>query len=104
VDGTTFLPIEREYYDLNGTLWKKERWEHVTVIDGVPTPVQINMQDVQANTTSSITFTKIRYDANVPTDMMTPDALPQAASAPLWKTLGVVKPGGNAKPAAKRGN
>lgn len=104
VDGTTFLPIEREYYDLNGTLWKKERWEHITVIDGVPTPVQINMQDVQANTTSSITFTEIRYDANVPTDMITPDALPQAASAPVWKTLGVVKPGGDAKPAAKRGN
>ncbi len=87
VDAKTFLPIEREYYDLNGALWKKERWEHVTVIDGVATPVQITMQDVQANTTSSITFTEIRYNANIPPEMITPEALPRAASAPVWKTL-----------------
>jgi len=101
VDGRTFLPIEREYYDLNGTLWKKERWEHITVIDGAPTPVQITMQDVQGNTTSSITFTEIRYDADVPDSMITPDALPQAANAPVWKTLGP-KRGANGKAAAKQ--
>jgi outer membrane lipoprotein-sorting protein len=92
VDGKTFLPIDREYYDLNGLLWKKEHWNHITVIDGIPTPAQISMRDVQANTTSSISFSELRYDANVPTSLIEPSALPQAADSPLWTTLGMKAP------------
>ncbi len=88
VDGTNYLPIEREYYDRNGQLWKKERWDHITVIDGVPVPAAVTMEDVQAKTTTSVSLERIRFDPPIPDSLMTPEGMRGAADSPLWKSLG----------------
>lgn len=87
VDASTFLPIERRYYDVAGQLWKVQRWEQPAVIDGVNTSLSMKIGDVQAKTHSDLAITNLRYDAVVPDALFTAEGLTTAAGAPLWKSL-----------------
>ena len=82
----TFLPLQRDYYDPANVLWKTERFEDRTVIDGVPTTLRIIMEDKQEGTSSELRVSNVRYDAKVPDDLFDPKDLPKATSHPLWHT------------------
>ena len=47
VNADTFLPLQRDYYDPAGELWKTELFEDVSIINGVPTPLRITMKDLK---------------------------------------------------------
>lgn len=80
----SFLPLERDDYDAADALWKVERFEDITVIGGVPTPLAIVMEDKQAGTSSELRVSSVRYDAQVPDGLFDPANLPKAADHPLW--------------------
>jgi outer membrane lipoprotein-sorting protein len=87
VDKTTLLPMQRDYYDPAGTLWKTETFE-VATIDGVPTPIRIVMKDLQANTSTVQQIDNVRYDVEIPDALFDPVRLRIAADSPVWQSYG----------------
>lgn len=84
----TGLFIERDYYDHNDKLYKKERFEKVTTIDHVPTITRIVMEDVQQGTSSEIEVNSVLYNKLAPTELFDPDQISRAADSVLWKNVG----------------
>jgi uncharacterized protein len=83
VSKDSLLPVQREYYDATGTLWKTETFEEAT-IDGVPTPILIQMKDLQGKSTTGLRVSEVRYNVAVPDALFDPATLPTAASSPAW--------------------
>jgi hypothetical protein len=80
----SMLPVQRDYYDVAGTLWKRKLFEEDT-IDGVPTPIRMQMQDVQNKSRTELRISAVRYDAQIPDAVFDPLKLSTVASAPLWQ-------------------
>jgi hypothetical protein len=87
VNADTSLPIERKFYDAANELWKVERFQGVSTVNGVPTVITTSMDDVQAKSVSTITVTDLQYGATIPDALLEPDGLPQAANSPIWASL-----------------
>src|SRR5215510_7677131 len=77
VDKGTLLPVQRDYYDPAGTLWKTETFE-VETIDGVPTPIRIEMKDLQGKTSTVQQIDNVKYDVTLPDAFFDPLKLPVA--------------------------
>ena len=82
---SSMLPLERDYYDPTGMLWKKELFDSATMVDGTPTILHVQMKDLEGNTSSDLNVTQIKYDVNVPDALLEPQSLPKLADDPLWK-------------------
>jgi outer membrane lipoprotein-sorting protein len=87
VSKKTHLPLERNYYDINGKLWKRETFEQATIINGIPTPLRIRMRDVQNESESLFAVSEVRFDLDIPKDLFNPKMLPKAAESPFWENL-----------------
>src|SRR5579871_4753510 len=87
-DGVRAYPIERDFYDAAGQLWKVEGFEQITDIDGVPTVLRMRMQDRLQQGSTVIDVSGVRYGADVPDSLFEPGALPDTAAAPIWQGLG----------------
>jgi len=87
VAADSHLPIERQYFDPAGALWKVERWEGLSTINGVPTALKVSMDDTQAKSRSTLTVTDLRYGADVPEALFQPANLPTAINSPVWSAL-----------------
>jgi hypothetical protein len=85
VDKATLLPVQRDYYDPAGTLWKTETFE-VETIDGAPTPIRIVMTDLQGKTSTEQRISNVSYDVNIPDELFDPVRLRVAADSPIWQT------------------
>ncbi|HKA52237.1 MAG TPA: outer membrane lipoprotein-sorting protein [Candidatus Binatia bacterium] len=85
VAADSLLPLQRDYYDGAGELWKTEHFEQVSVIDGVPTPLHITMEDVQGKSSTELNVSEVRYDVDIPDAVFAPDRLPQIVAHPLWQ-------------------
>lgn len=79
------LPLQRDYYDRAGQLWKTELFDQVVVIDGVPTPLRIRMRDVQENRETELRMSEVRYDIDLSNTLFEPERLPEVATLPLWR-------------------
>ena len=88
IDAETAMPIMREIYDPANQLWKRQRWEAPTVVDGVPVPSAVSMEDVQAKSRSDLRMTGADFDAKLPDSLFVPDQLPAAGAAAIWNTVG----------------
>jgi Outer membrane lipoprotein-sorting protein len=82
----TGLPVERDYYDLPGKLYKSERYEHIVTIQNVPTITKIVMTDVQMDRSSEIDVTSVKYNKEAPPSLFNPNNLPSAAANQFWKS------------------
>lgn len=85
VAADSLLPLRREYYDRAGQLRKTEVFAQVTVIDGVPTPLWIRMQDLQQGTTTELQLKEVRFDVDLPDTLFQPQRLREVATSPLWR-------------------
>ena len=85
VSKDSMLPVQRDYYDAAGTLWKTELLEEET-IDGVPTPIRMQMKDLQAKSNTELRVRDVRYDVEVPDALFDPVKLSTAASSPVWQS------------------
>ena len=81
----TDLPVERDYYDLDGKLFKTERFEKIWKIDKIPTIMKIVIKDVQSGGSSEIDVSIVKYDKQAPLGLFDPKRLPDAASDTFWK-------------------
>jgi outer membrane lipoprotein-sorting protein len=84
VSKDSLLPVQRDYYDVAGTLWKTEVFEEET-IDGVPTPIRIQMKDLQGKSSTELRVSDVRYNVEVPDALFDPVKLSAAASSPVWQ-------------------
>jgi outer membrane lipoprotein-sorting protein len=78
VSKENFLPLERDLYDVTGTLWKTQFFEEVTVINNIPPPLRIVMRDVQAKTSTGYKVSEVCYGAGLPDEIFQPKGLPNA--------------------------
>jgi outer membrane lipoprotein-sorting protein len=85
VSADSLLPIQRDFYDRAGRLWKNEYFEQVAVIDGKPAPLRIRMHDVQQNTTTQLTVSNVRTDVELPDELFDPEHLQQAVELQVWQ-------------------
>jgi outer membrane lipoprotein-sorting protein len=85
VSADSLLPLQRNYYDRAGRLWKTTVFDQVTVVDGVPTPLQIRMLDKQQNTSTEFQVSEVHYDVDVPDALFDPQRLAQAVTSSLWQ-------------------
>ena len=85
VSKDSMLPVQRDYYDVAGTLWKSEVFEEEK-IDGVPTPIRIQMKDLLSKSSTELHMNDIRYNVEVPDALFDPVNLPTAANSPVWQS------------------
>ena len=85
VSTDTGLPVERDYYDRHGKLYKSEHFEKITTIDNVPTIMKIVMYDRQQGGSSEIDVSSVKYDKQAPAELFDPKQLPNAANDSLWQ-------------------
>jgi hypothetical protein len=87
VNPRSMLPIERSYYDSTNALWKTERFEQVTTIDGIATPVRLLMEDQQTRGHTHIVMDAVRYDVDLADTLFDPAKLRDAMSSDVWRKL-----------------
>jgi hypothetical protein len=87
VSKDTRLPLERDYYDARGNLWKAETFEKVTVVNGIATPLRVVMKDVQNESQSVFDVTHVHYDVDIPADLFNPAGLSRTAESAFWDTM-----------------
>jgi hypothetical protein len=90
VAADTFLPLQRDYYDPRGDLWKTELFEDVSVINGVPTPLRIKMKDVESDNSTEFYLSQVEYDKIVPDSLFEPKELLQASTRECWQGYSLV--------------
>jgi len=88
---STMLPIKRDYYDPTGRLWKKETFDSVSTIDGMPTVLHVQMKDLEANTSSDLSITQVKYDVEIPDTLFDPQSLPRLTDNAQWQSGGTDK-------------
>jgi len=84
VDAGTLLPLERSYYDPAGVLWKVERFEDVTVIDGQPVATHVTMEDRHTKQSSELVVEALEFGVDLPDALFQPRNLRSAIDSPLW--------------------
>ncbi|RMG39342.1 MAG: outer membrane lipoprotein-sorting protein [Candidatus Dadabacteria bacterium] len=62
----TFIPVKTEYYDKSGKLYRKYQALKVETIDGYPTVVQAEMQDLAAGGKTTLSYMQVKYNLNLP--------------------------------------
>ena len=95
VDTESLLPLERNLYDRAGRLWKRIVFDHVTPINGIPTPLRIRMVDVQQEGSTELLMSGVRYDVELPDELFDPAGLPQVIASPLWDPFSTPSPEDN---------
>jgi hypothetical protein len=83
VAADSFLPLQRDYYDTAGRLWKTELFKEVVTINHVPTPLLIRMKNRDGASTD-FKVTKVEYDVKIPDALFDPNLLPKVINSPLW--------------------
>lgn len=71
----SFLPLERNMYDINDVLWKRQFFEEITIINKIPTPLDVRMVDVQTGTSTAYKVDDVCYGAVIPTEIFEPKNL-----------------------------
>jgi len=87
VAADSFLPLQRDYYDTGGRLWKTELFKEVVTINNVPTPLLIQMKDRDGFSTD-LKVTEVKYDVEIPDELFNPNLLSKAVDSPLWQGYG----------------
>lgn len=78
------LPLERDDYDAANALWRKQVYEDVATVDGVPTPMHVRVDDVQTRDWTDYKLDDLHYDVQVPDGVFDPEKLPDVVKRPLW--------------------
>lgn len=65
IDKDTFLPRKAEYYDKNGKLYRRVEATKLETIQGHPTVLESVASDLNAGTSTTNTFTIVKYDVGL---------------------------------------
>lgn len=84
IDKKTYLPLQRDYYDLGGKLWKKKSYENFMIIDNIPMAIEVAMEDLQTGSSTRFIFSEICRDVTALTrEDFEPDVLRNAPASPV---------------------
>jgi hypothetical protein len=86
IDAETLLPLRREFFSPGGDLFKTETFGSVARIDGVPTPLDIEMRTRDGGTITTLHVDSVSYDVVVPDALFAPDGLRTVAENDFWKS------------------
>ncbi|HEV7734489.1 MAG TPA: outer membrane lipoprotein-sorting protein [Candidatus Binatia bacterium] len=84
VDTKSMMPVENDYYDPAGQLWKVETIDSVSVIDGAPVALGVTMKDVQTKTQTVLAVTNVKFDVELPDSLFAPENLPKSIQSPVF--------------------
>ena len=89
VDAETYLPLQRDFYDVANKLWRTQTFDQVAAIDGEPTPLRIEMKDLQQGTSTIFSMSDVQHNDKIPETLFDPMQLRVAAGqAPLTIAAG----------------
>ena len=80
----SLLPVRRDFHAPSGLHWKREHFEEVVEIDGVPVPTRVRMVDVLEDESSEIETKSVRFGP-VPDTVFEPSNLPKLIDHSVWK-------------------
>ena len=84
ISAESLLPIESDYYDIGG-VFKTELFKDVAVVDGVPTPMRIEMKAMDGRSTT-IDVESINDKTDIPDEVFDPKNLSKlGGSHPVWQ-------------------
>jgi hypothetical protein len=79
-----FLPVQREYYDNTGRIWKVKTFENVVVLKNTPMPLLIRMKDKAYNQSTELIISDVCFDAPyIEKEMLEPEKLSEASFSPV---------------------
>jgi uncharacterized protein len=78
------LPLERDHYDVSNKLWRKQIFEDVAEVNGVPTPMHVRVDDLESGDWSDYRVDDLQYDVSVPDAIFDPNQIGDAASNSVW--------------------
>ncbi len=67
----TFLPIQTEYYDKNGVLYRTNKTLKVDTIEGFPTVTKSSMENLQTHSKTLMEYSKVSYNLALPKEIYT---------------------------------
>lgn len=67
----TFLPIQTEYYDKNGVLYRTNKTLKVDTIEGFPTVTKSSMENLKTKNTTVMEYSKVGYNLGLPKEIYT---------------------------------
>jgi hypothetical protein len=79
-----FLPVQRDYYDSAGKIWKVKTFENVVVLNNIPMPLLIRMQDKSCNQSTDLIISDVCFDVSyIQKEMFDPEKLSEASFSPV---------------------
>lgn len=66
VDPETALPVSVRYFDSTGAPIREERYEKVTLVDGLPFPSVVRSRDLSLGGETTVTFGEVRFGRRIP--------------------------------------
>ena len=84
VDADSFLPLQRNYYNAVGSLWKTTLFENITAFNDTHIPLRIRMLDIIDNRSTEITICDVCFDGgSLSKEVFDPEKLPAVALLPI---------------------
>ena len=87
VDADTFLPLQRNYFDGAGKLWKSMFFREYVNINNMNVPLRLEMKDIQRGTYTDLRITNVINDIAIPDEIFDPEKLAEVSKSSLWKML-----------------
>jgi len=67
----SFLPIQTEYYDKKGALYRVNKTLQVDTIEGFPTVTKSSMENLKTKSKTLMEYSKVSYNLGLPKDIYT---------------------------------
>lgn len=67
----TFLTVKVEYFDRQNVLYRQYEALQVDTIQGVPTVTRSRMQDLRTGSSTTLSYSGVKYDIGLPADIFT---------------------------------
>ena len=78
----------RDPYDVANALWRKQVFQDVATIDGVPTPMRVCIDNVESGDWSELNVGELRDNVRVSDDIFDLAKLREVARNPIWSASG----------------
>lgn len=84
ISADNFIPIQRDYYNTDGRLWKTKTFENIVVRKNITMPLMVCMKDVIHNRSTEVHISEVCFDAPyIPREAFFPLRLPEASLSPV---------------------
>ncbi|MBU3946868.1 MAG: outer membrane lipoprotein-sorting protein [Proteobacteria bacterium] len=79
--------LRRDYYSPNNSLWKRQLYENLTLVNGLLIPLRIRVMDLQHKTSTELNISEIDADITLPNEIFVPEQLKYSLKCPVWQKV-----------------